>query len=77
MSAIKPDAFRYAFGNQYSVNNRKKVSVYDSYDDELTATILFENTYDKNKNIIKAVEKYYYAGSTTASNTTTMKYYYY
>lgn len=77
LSAIKPDAFRYAFGNQYSVNNRKKVSVYDSYDDELTATIIFENTYDKNKNIIKAVEKYYYTGSTTPSTTTTMNYYYY
>lgn len=77
LSAIKPDAFRYAFGNQYSVNNRKKVSVYDSYDDELTATIIFDNTYDKNKNIIKAVEKYYYTGSTTPSNTTTMNYYYY
>lgn len=77
LSAIKPDAFRYAFGNQYSVNNRKKVSVYDSYDDELTATIIFDNTYDKNKNIIKAVEKYYYTSSTTPSNTTTMNYYYY
>ena len=45
--------------------------------DEQTATVRFENTYDKNKNIIKAVEKYYYAGTTTASNTTTMNYYYY
>ena len=77
LSAIKPDAFRYALGNQYSVNNRKKVSVYDSYDDELTATIIFENTYDENNNIINAVEKYYYAGSTNPSNITTMKYYYY
>lgn len=77
LSAIKPDAFRYALGNQYSVNNRKKISVYDSYSDELTATIIFENTYDKNNNLIKAVEKYYRAGSTNPSNETTMNYYYY
>ncbi|HEU4789415.1 MAG TPA: hypothetical protein VFS71_07005 [Flavobacterium sp.] len=77
LSSIKPDAFRYALGNQYSINNRKKVSVYDSYNDELTATIVFENTYDKNNNLVKAVEKYYYVGSTSPSNTTTMNYYYY
>lgn len=77
LSGIKPDAFRYALGNQYSVNNRKKVNVYDSYNDELTATIVFENTYDKNNNLVKAVEKYYYVGSTSPSNITTMNYYYY
>ncbi|HEX8015903.1 MAG TPA: hypothetical protein VF465_11775, partial [Flavobacterium sp.] len=77
LSGVKPDAFRYCYGSQVSVNNLKKINVYDSYSDKLTATILFENTYDKNKNLIKAVEKYYYAGSSTPSNTTTMNYYYY
>lgn len=77
LSGIKPDAFRYTYGSQVSVNNLKKINVYDAYSDKLTATVQFENTYDKNKNIIKAVEKYYYAGSTTPSNTTTMNYYYY
>lgn len=77
LSGVKPDAFRYCYGSQVSVNNLKKINVYDAYSDKLTATIQFENTYDKNKNIIKAVEKYYYAGTTTPSNTTTMNYYYY
>lgn len=77
LSSVKPDAFRYAMGNQASVNNRKKIYVYNSDDDKLTATVVFENTYDKNNNLVKAVEKYYYAGSTTPSNTTTMNYYYY
>ncbi|MES2573461.1 MAG: hypothetical protein V4572_00830 [Bacteroidota bacterium] len=77
LSSVKPDAFRYVIGSQNSVNNRKKIKIYDSYDDELTATVVFENTYDKNNNIIKAVEKYYSAGSSSASNTTTMNYYYY
>lgn len=77
LSGVKPDAFRYCYGSQVSVNNLKKINVYDSDTDKLTATVQFENTYDKNKNIIKAVEKYYYAGSTTPSNTTTMNYYYY
>lgn len=77
LSGVKPDAFRYCYGSQVSVNNLKTIKVYDSYSDKLTATVQFENTYDKNKNIIKAVEKYYYAGSSTASNTTTMNYYYY
>lgn len=77
LSGVKPDAFRFCYGSQVSVNNLKTINVYDSYSDKLTATIKFENTYDKNKNIIKAVEKYYYAGSTTPSNTTTMNYYYY
>nr|WP_315151869.1 hypothetical protein [uncultured Flavobacterium sp.] len=77
LSSVKPDAIRYALGNQSSVNNRKKIKVYDSYNDELTATVEFENTYDKNNNLVKAVEKYYYVGSTIPSYTTTMKYYYY
>lgn len=77
LSGVKPDAFRYCYGSQVSVNNLKKINIYDSYTDKLTATVQFENTYDKNKNIIKAVEKYYYAGTTTPSNTTTMNYYYY
>jgi hypothetical protein len=77
LSKIKPDAFRYSIGIQVSVNNVKTINIYDSDTDEQTATVRFENTYDKNKNIIKAVEKYYYAGTTTASNTTTMNYYYY
>lgn len=77
LSGIKPDAFRYTIGSQVSVNNLKKINIYDSYTDKLTATVQFENTYDKNKNIIKAVEKYYYAGSATPSNTTTINYYYY
>ncbi|MEO8238304.1 MAG: hypothetical protein ABI793_16470 [Flavobacterium sp.] len=77
LSGVKPDAFRYCYGSQVSVNNLKKINVYDSDTDKLTATVQFENTYDKNKNIIKAVEKYYYAGSTTPSNTTTMNYSYY
>ncbi|GGF19828.1 hypothetical protein [Flavobacterium limi] len=77
LSGVKPDAFRYCYGSQVSVNNLKTINVYNSYSDKLTATIQFENTYDKNKNLIKAVEKYYYAGSTTPSNTTTMNYYYY
>lgn len=76
LSGIKPDAFRYSLGSQVSVNNLKKISVYDSYSDKLTATVQFENTYDNNNRITKAVEKYYSAGSTTPSNTTTMNYYY-
>lgn len=77
LSGVKPDAFRYCYGSQVSVNNLKKINVYDSDTDKLTATVQFENTYDKNKNIVKAVEKYYYTGSTTPSNTTTINYYYY
>ncbi|EJL64973.1 hypothetical protein [Flavobacterium sp. CF136] len=77
LSGVKPDAFRYCYGSQVSVNNLKKINIYDSYTDKLTATVQFENTYDKNKNIIKAVEKYYYADTTTPSTTTTMNYYYY
>ncbi|MEL1255005.1 hypothetical protein AAEO57_14540 [Flavobacterium sp. DGU38] len=77
LSGVKPDAFRYSMGSQVSVNNLKNINIYSSYNDKLTATVKFENTYDKNKNLIKAVEKYYYAGSTTPSNTTTMNYYYY
>jgi hypothetical protein len=77
LSGIKPDAFRYCYGSQVSVNNLKKINIYDSETDKLTATVQFENTYDKNNNIIKAVEKYYYTGSTTPSTTTTMNYYYY
>lgn len=77
LSGIKPDAFRYCYGSQVSVNNVKKINIHDSYTNKITATVQFENTYDTNKNIIKAVEKYYYAGSTTPSNTTTMNYYYY
>lgn len=77
LSGIKPDAFRYSLGSQVSVNNLKKISVYDSYSEKLTATVQFENTYDNNNRITKAVEKYYSAGSTTPSNTTTMNYYYY
>lgn len=77
LSGVKPDAFRYSMGSQVSVNNVKKINIYDSYTDKLTATVQFANTYNKNKNLIKAVEKYYYTGSTTPSNTTTMNYYYY
>jgi hypothetical protein len=77
LSQIKPDAFRKSIGIQVSVNNVKTINIYDSDTDEQTATVRFENTYDKNKNIIKAVEKYYYTGSTTPSTTTTMNYYYY
>lgn len=76
LSSVKPDAFRHSIGSQVSVNNLKKVNVYDSYNDKLTATIQFENTYDKNNNIVKAVEKYYYVGSTNPSNVTTINYYY-
>ncbi|CAD0003347.1 MULTISPECIES: hypothetical protein [Flavobacterium] len=77
LSGVKPDAFRYCYGSQVSVNNLKKINIYNSDTDKLTATVQFENTYDKNKNIIKAVEKYYYTGSSTPSNTTTINYHYY
>ncbi|CAD0004335.1 hypothetical protein [Flavobacterium chungangense] len=77
LSGVKPDAFRYCYGSQVSVNNLKKINIYNSDTDKLTATVQFENTYDKNKNIIKAVEKYYYTGSSTPSNITTINYHYY
>lgn len=75
-SAIKPDAFKYILGRS-TKNNMSKSYEYNSGNNQLNATIVFENTYNSNNFIIKAVEKYYNTGSTTTSVTTTINYLYY
>jgi hypothetical protein len=75
-STIKPDAFRNILGRS-TQNNFTKFYEYDKTTDVLKATIVFENTYNSNDFITKAVEKYYKTGSTQPSNTTTINYLYY
>lgn len=76
LAMIKPDAFKNAIGRS-SVNNMSKVMVYNSDDDTLDGTATFENTYNGNDFLIKAIERYYPAGISTPSVTTTMTYFYY
>lgn len=76
LANIKPAAFKNAIGRS-SVNNMTKVKIYDATDDSLTGTSIFENTYNSNNFLVKAIEKYYDAGSSNPTMTTTINYYYY
>lgn len=75
-STIKPDAFKYTLGRS-TKNNFSKLYEYNRDDNQLKATIVFENTYNSNDFITKAIERYYSTGSTTPSNTTIINYSYY
>lgn len=77
LSSIKPDAFRYAMGNKVSVNNIKKISVFNSSDKKQIATVEFENTLDKDNYLEKAVERYYPIGKATPTVVTVTNYTYY
>lgn len=75
LSKIKPDAFKYSIGRS-TKNNMTKIYVHDATNNSLQGTDFFENTYDSNNFLIKAIESYYPVGSSNPT-ITTINYYYY
>ncbi len=76
LAMIQPAAFKNIIGRS-SVNNMTKAKVYNSSDDTLQGTSVFENSYNANNFLIKAIERYYPAGNPNPTVTTIMNYYYY